>query len=360
MKCDDECLRLQRNRKLAEALHIDPETHTDDHVPYSETTLKLFKDAHSTGWAQTQEREFRVFAADLDEKRLRFKPMPSQQRAFLHALAEDYGLDSESMDPEPHRHVCIFKTPRFVSAPRKTLAQCVRIIKNIPAPAPASRPADQSQAFNAILIKDARFGLTIDELDEALKPDLGARPSPATPAVKFTISFLPNEEVIIKSSPAVSAASIATSLAPTPAAVETYLAGLKQTIAKTVSRLGLAGAASLCHADDSLNVTRREGDGGAGTGGWSSVASRGAWRRAAPAPAAQQKAPSAFVALKKKKEEIKKILAEPVEDDWLAAAEKLDSEGAEEGEEGIPHDAAITDHAPEELETEQSAVVEAQ
>ncbi|KAK4136739.1 hypothetical protein BT67DRAFT_448052 [Trichocladium antarcticum] len=125
LKCDDECLRLQRNRQLAEALNIDPQTHTDDHIPYSDTTLKLFRT--NVGWAQSQEREFRVFAAAPDEKRLRFKPMQSSQRAFLHALAEDFGMDSESQDPEPHRHVCIFKTPRFVSAPPKTLAQCLRV-----------------------------------------------------------------------------------------------------------------------------------------------------------------------------------------------------------------------------------------
>ncbi|KAK1769692.1 hypothetical protein QBC33DRAFT_332130 [Phialemonium atrogriseum] len=169
LKCDDECLTLQRNRRLAEALNIDPETHTNDHVPYSDATLKLFKD--NVNWAQGQEREFRVFAADPDEKRIRFKPMPSHQRAFLHALAEDFGLDSESQDPEPHRHVCVFKTPRFVSAPRKTLAQCLRIARTAAAAAAAAsslRPpptttAGHNQLFNAFLLTTPRFGLTINE-----------------------------------------------------------------------------------------------------------------------------------------------------------------------------------------------------
>jgi len=132
LECNDECLRLQRNAKLAAALNIDPATHLDAHIPYSTETLNLFKE--STKFCQTYEREFRVFAADPKEKRLRFKPMQSNQRAFIHALAEDYGLDSESQDPEPHRHVSIFKTPRFVSAPMKTLAQCVKISKPVPEP----------------------------------------------------------------------------------------------------------------------------------------------------------------------------------------------------------------------------------
>ncbi len=77
------------------------------------------------------------------------------------------------MDPEPHRHVCVFKTPRFVSAPRKTLAQCARLVRNTPAPATAPRPADQNQAYNAFLLKEPRFGrLRLTSSDEALESDL--------------------------------------------------------------------------------------------------------------------------------------------------------------------------------------------
>lgn len=95
LTCDDECARLARNQRLALALNIDPEAHKDDHIPYSSATLKLFRE--NVKWAQIQEREFRVFAADESEKRLRFKPMPAHQRQFLHLLSEDFGFDSESM-----------------------------------------------------------------------------------------------------------------------------------------------------------------------------------------------------------------------------------------------------------------------
>jgi transcriptional repressor NF-X1 len=74
--------------------------------------------------------------------------MQANQRAFLHSLAEDYGFDSESQDPEPHRHICIFKTPRFVSAPMKTLAQCVKI-----KPPTTAEPAPLGQNHN-IMVKD--------------------------------------------------------------------------------------------------------------------------------------------------------------------------------------------------------------
>ncbi|KAK4042415.1 hypothetical protein C8A01DRAFT_13962 [Parachaetomium inaequale] len=370
LKCDDECLRLQRNRKLAEALDIDPSTHTDDHIPYSDTTLKRFRG--NVNWAQEQERELRVFAAAQEEKRIRFKPMQSHQRAFLHALAEDFGLDSESQDPEPHRHVCIFKTPRFVSAPQKTLAQCLRIANTaaqLGAGASALKPAapapsqQQQPPFNALVLKDPRFGLTIDELDAALATEL-ASASRSGPALTFTTSFLPSEEILIKATPNMTAAAIATSLlAPTAQAVETTLSNLKTAVARIVARQGLAGAVALCHVDasssssssssssESIIITRREGDAAANNGGWSAVASRGSWRRAAAANRAstaaggvgvvvsEQRAPSAFVALRRL--EVRKktvVVEEKVEEDWLAAVEREEEMGegkeGEEGEEG--------------------------
>ena len=364
LKCDDECLRLQRNRKLADALKID-DTHTDDHIPYSDKTLKMFKE--NVNWAQTQEREFRVFASDPDEKRLRFKPMPPSQRAFLHSLAEDFGLDSESQDPEPHRHVCVFKTPRFVAAPTKTLAQCARITKaaaaalKAAAATPVVAPPKQQQPFNALLLKEPRFGLTIEEVEHALAVDLKSVAKSGLTAISFTTNFLPSEEILIKAVPASTAAAIANStIAPTPHAVESALTTLKSAVSKTVTRLKLAtGGVVLCHADESLNVVRKEVESGAGgSGGWNAVASRGTWKRlggGSKTPTAEAERAAApltrsFVTLRKIMENKPAVEAkkepEVVEEDWEVAAEKEEEEekkhssgssGSESGsEEGGP------------------------
>lgn len=352
LECDDECLRLQRNRQLAEALNIDPETHTDDHVPYSDTTLKLFRENFNS--APAIEREFRDFAAS-DDKRFRFRPMPRHLRAFIHALAEDFGLDSESLDPEPHRHVILFKTSRFVSAPRKTLAQCLRITKPpVSAVRPATSQKQETQPFNALLVRNPRFGLTINEFDEALAPDLAPTASRTDqPPLKFTTWFLPSDEIVVTAAPKTTAAAVAT-CAPTPQAVESALSNLKSAVARTVSRLGLAtGGVSLCHVEGpsgssyTVSITRREGDsrGVSGADGWSTIVSRGSWRRAAAAPetnkvtlGSEQRAPGAFVALQKlrKKEELEKRKrveeTEKVEEDWLVAVEKMDLDGEGSGQ----------------------------
>lgn len=356
IRCDEECLKVLRNRQLADALKIDPDTHVDNHIPYSDTTLKMYRE--NANFAQTQEREFRVFAGS-DEKRLRFKPMPAHQRAFLHSLAEDYGLDSESQDPDPHRHVCVFKTPRFVSAPKKTLAQCVRIVQAAATPAakPAT-PADsrpQEQPYNALLLSTPRFGLTIEEIDRALATEIAAAARSGL-ALTFVTSFLPSEDVIIKAVTKSTAAAIATSLVPPQQAVESAVSSLKPGVSKVISRLGLAKNVLLCHADSSLNILRREGDLAANTGGWSAVASRGSWKRTVPgkpaaaAPAgggglALGRAGGAFVALRrlelKKKKEEEERKKEVVEDDWEAAAEKLEDvaggsgSGSEMGKENM-------------------------
>jgi transcriptional repressor NF-X1 len=305
LKCDDECARQKRNRQLAEALNVEPD-HTDDHIPYQAVTLKLFRD--NTQWAQTQEREFRVFA-ESNLRNMRFKPMKPYQRQFIHALAEDFGLDSESQDPEPHRHVSIFKGPRFVSAPRKTLMQCVRIAKAAtPARAEASTAASKPavQPYNAILISRPRFGLTVEEIDLVLAADLAAAVPPEHKNnLTLTTSFLPTDEVLIKATTKTTAATIASGTL-NPAQVESLLAALKPKVAKAMSADGLAaGGVVLCAADPtSLHILRREGDGsgGSGAGGWSQVASRAAARprQWAAAPVIDAKVPgTGFVALRR-------------------------------------------------------------
>lgn len=307
LKCDDECARQKRNRQLAEALNVEPD-HTDDHIPYQAVTLKLFRD--NTQWAQTQEREFRVFA-ESNLRNMRFKPMKSYQRQFLHALAEDFGLDSESQDPEPHRHVSIFKGPRFVSAPRKTLMQCVRIakaatpVRTEASSAAASKPAPQP--YNALLISKPRFGLTIEELDSALAADLAAAvPAEHKNNLTLTTSFLPTDEVLIRATTKTTAATIASGTL-NPAQVESLLAALKPKVAKAIAADGLAaGGVVLCAVADatSPHILRREGDGsgGSGAGGWSQVASRAAARprQWAAAPVIDAKVPgTGFVALRR-------------------------------------------------------------
>jgi len=300
LKCDEECARLERNAKLALALDIDPATHTDDHIPYSNETLKLFTD--NAKWGEEQEREFRVFAITEAEKRMRFKPMPAHQRSFLHALAEDFGLDSESLDPEPHRHVSVFKTPRFVSAPTKTLRDCMRIRQRestVSQPAatqpPKTKPTTTMTAepYNGLLITNVRFALTLDEIHAALVSALGPRPR-----LTFNVQFLPSGDVALKATFSSTSAQTQTSTTtttttPTDSAerlLSTTLTDAKPAVARAFNAAHF-GFTQLARFDASLNVLQREADFARSSAavitsdaGWSQVAARSAAPRRNYAP----------------------------------------------------------------------------
>jgi transcriptional repressor NF-X1 len=376
LACDDECRRLERNRKLALALEIDPETHNDPHIPYSKETLSLFQD--SPKWCQMHERLLRVFAADETEKRLRFKPMPASQRAFLHALADDFGFDSESMDPEPHRHVVLLKTPRFVMAPMKTLGQCVDVrpaggsTSTSKTLHPSASAAGNLSAapFNALLLSGPRFGLEVADIHTAFLPHFAAV-APTIPFARQTIAFLPSDEVVIRPSSSVTA--------PSPAEeriLETHLRSLKPAILKAhaSSRPPLASFVQLCRADASLNILRREGDDGSdaamgaageiGGGGWSQVAAKAAVRGArAPEKSAlgsgggftvlgRTAAEKQQKATKEKKKKKRREEEEVVVEDWMEAEEEAELRERDSAVEGMSSETTTKEEKKEETDSE--------
>ncbi|KAM0235729.1 hypothetical protein ACHAPO_005514 [Fusarium lateritium] len=268
VRCDEECERLDRNRRLAAALNIDPATHTNDHVPFSDDTLKLYKQFPK--WGDEQESQYRVFAANKDEVRLRYEPMKNISRQFLHLLAEDFGFESKSEDHDIHRSVLVWKTDKFVSAPPKTLSQCVKIRATQAAEAaaaaairPPSPPVLETEPFNALVLTEPRFGVTNDDVNTALAADLSS-----LQGFSFKVDFL-NEEVLIK-------ATVSYSAFLTPAPLEKSLEILKPRIEQTIRREKLAENVLLCHSDVNGAITRREVPRRAGAGGWSAVAGRAA------------------------------------------------------------------------------------
>lgn len=317
LKCDDECARLERNRTLALALNIS-DAHTDDHVPYSTVTLKLYTE--NVTWSHKQEETLRLFAADAIERRLRFGPMKKHQRAFIHSIAEDFGFDGESIDPEPHRHVLLFKTPKFVAAPMKTLAQAARVSRaalNISATvhAVSELKADEvKHEYNGLLLTKPRFALT----EEEMRPHI----LKSAPTTSFDIVFLTSSDSI---------ALLPTNAWEGPEQVTTLLSSLHPTVSAEMTRNKLAEAVTLClfgKDGGELKVQRLQGGAESGlTDGWSRVAAK----KAAPAQAPQVRAigqrpiytvlGSKLAEAKRKKlenEEVLKKLAQEqdVVDDW--------------------------------------------
>lgn len=226
--------------------------------------------------------------------------MPAPQRAFLHALAEDFGLDSESQDPEPHRHVVIFKTPRFVSAPMKTLAQCAKIrpvTTTVVEPAAASKVGNK-EPWNGFLLMNPKFGVTIEELHSDLKEEF------AKAELEFTIEFLPSGDVVLH----------AANNGSWTQKLDQTLISLRPAVSKRVSGLKLASSVSLCAVDASNNILRKEDDNSAGEGGWSQVAKGTARKVVVEERGVGGKGGFAVLGTKKENKREKKVAEEAVED----------------------------------------------
>ena len=125
MPCDEECLLAERNKNLANALQIDT---TIRPKPIYSDILKNYA------------RDEPAFISDLEKRlegivkecKLMTKPakkyfnlpvMKSYERKIIHELAPYYGLETQSVDPEPFRNVCIIASKEKACLPGITLSQ---------------------------------------------------------------------------------------------------------------------------------------------------------------------------------------------------------------------------------------------
>ncbi|CAK7214881.1 FKBP12-associated protein [Sporothrix bragantina] len=120
--CDDECLRVQRNLQLRDALRIS-DGYKDEHLSYAHDLMEVY--LNNRAFVAAQEKTLRTtFAAPSPNATaegastpvvINFKPMKRRERQIVHMLAETFSLRSESRDSEPHRHVVVSRLVR--SAP---------------------------------------------------------------------------------------------------------------------------------------------------------------------------------------------------------------------------------------------------
>ncbi|KXN68161.1 hypothetical protein CONCODRAFT_107746, partial [Conidiobolus coronatus NRRL 28638] len=69
-------------------------------------------------WVKDIEQKIVEFVRDSSKPTLSFKPMKQPFRVFLHCIAVEFGLLSESMDQEPYRNVVLRKGWRNITVPR--------------------------------------------------------------------------------------------------------------------------------------------------------------------------------------------------------------------------------------------------
>ncbi|XP_030060668.1 transcriptional repressor NF-X1 isoform X1 [Microcaecilia unicolor] len=114
LQCDEECMALERNRRLAEALNIDESTDPFNiRSSGSKYSDSLKDDARKDlKFVSEIEREIKTLVEAVNKgkqtkKSHCFPPMNRDHRKVIHDLAEVYGVESVSYDNEPKRNVVI-------------------------------------------------------------------------------------------------------------------------------------------------------------------------------------------------------------------------------------------------------------
>ncbi|CAK7267184.1 FKBP12-associated protein [Sporothrix epigloea] len=159
--CDDECLRIQRNLLLRDALRISDD-YKDEHLPYAHGLMEVYLNnrAFVTAHEKTLRTAFGGVLADVSSPTpapvVAFKPMKRRERQILHMLAETFGLRSESRDSEPHRHVVVGRLARSdLSFPQLTIPESEEIYCRLRDKAKAEADASAAAALAARQAREA-------------------------------------------------------------------------------------------------------------------------------------------------------------------------------------------------------------
>ncbi|KAG8133164.1 hypothetical protein E2320_010987 [Naja naja] len=114
LQCDEECLALERNRRFAEALHID-----DNSDPFNvRVSAPKYSDVlkedgrKDLKFVSEVEKEMKALIEAVNKSKHTkkshcFPPMNREHRRIIHELAQVYGIESVSYDNEPKRNVVI-------------------------------------------------------------------------------------------------------------------------------------------------------------------------------------------------------------------------------------------------------------
>ncbi|XP_031548805.1 transcriptional repressor NF-X1-like [Actinia tenebrosa] len=139
--CNEECAVQERNRRFAEALHIDESTEAALNVPRMLYSSFLVNEAKSNiAFIQSVEEAFENIIdiakkSQSGQKSHSFPPMKSNQRRIIHELAVHYNCSSISYYSEPKRNTVITATKESKVPPSTLSAQVNRLV-NPPAPTP--------------------------------------------------------------------------------------------------------------------------------------------------------------------------------------------------------------------------------
>ncbi|XP_077166375.1 transcriptional repressor NF-X1 isoform X2 [Paroedura picta] len=134
LQCDEECLALERNRRFAEALHIDDTSdpfNVRSSAPKYSDTLKEDgrKDLKFVG---ETEKEMKALVEAVNKSKHTkkshcFPPMKREHRRIIHELAQAYGIESREISlSSSHSHISAYQGEAEQTSPTYSSSQTGR------------------------------------------------------------------------------------------------------------------------------------------------------------------------------------------------------------------------------------------
>lgn len=140
LECNDDCMKIDRNTRMAAALQISNPELTSKVIPRYSEFMKdwVRRDATFCIMVHTKLTDLVKLAKESKQKSraFSFPCMNRDKRQLVHEYAEHFGCESESYDSEPKRNVVVTALRDKSGVPSLTLVECVAKQKKAPAPPP--------------------------------------------------------------------------------------------------------------------------------------------------------------------------------------------------------------------------------
>ncbi|KAJ3331230.1 FKBP12-associated protein [Blyttiomyces sp. JEL0837] len=180
LECDDNCLLLERNRRLAEALDISTPSATPTEIVYDDFLLRYAN--QNLTWVKGVEKTLAEFVKDPVRRMVHFPHTKAKPTRFIEALVSHYHLVPEIVDAERGKgsviaRKTISKTPSVpsvlvsVAAARYKPTATIAPVVVLPQPRASNAPAQgSSSAWSSdskrLPVNGIKVASLLDSIDE--------------------------------------------------------------------------------------------------------------------------------------------------------------------------------------------------
>ena len=151
LECNEECHKIARNAKFAEALNLDNPELSSKVIPRYSDFMKdwVKKDSDLCSMVHTKLVDLVKLAKESKQKSrsFSFPVMNRDKRQFVHEYAAHFGCESQSYDAEPKRNVVVTAVKEKCAIPSVSLLEAAGRQKKAPTPLPSKMMDSSSDAL---------------------------------------------------------------------------------------------------------------------------------------------------------------------------------------------------------------------